>query len=182
MWNPPFRPDECARACEWASLRLDSQLSDFEEILLEAHLTRCPACTAFAETATRVTEILRTAPLEQLAFPIQLPRRRGARVYSLRAVSTVAAAAMIGLSGVLGLELSRSRVPSAAASPNLALIGLKEQQMDELDSAGSKASPKVRPNLAAAEQVTVGNSGLASTRPRSESRRSFRSMDRQRGR
>ena len=163
-------------------MRLDSQLSDFEEILLEAHLARCPACTAFAESASRVTEILRAAPLEELAFPIQLPRSRGARVRGLRAVSTVAAAAMIGLSGVVGLELSRSRVPSASASPNRALIGLKEQQMDELDSAGSKASLKVRPNLAAAEQLTVGNSGLANTQAPARVAKRFPLMDGQRGR
>jgi predicted anti-sigma-YlaC factor YlaD len=57
--------DECARACEWVSLRLDSQLSDFEEVLLEAHLERCPDCRACAETTTRLTEILRATPLEE---------------------------------------------------------------------------------------------------------------------
>ena len=163
MRSYPFPSNDCARACEWASLRLDSQLSDFEEVLLEAHLSRCPECTAFAETATRVTEILRTAPLEEPAFHVQLPHRRGARVYGLRAVSTVAAAAIVGLSGLVGTELSTSRVPAAPGSPDRALIGLKELQMDELDNVGVKASPKVRPSLAAAEQVTVGGSGLGST-------------------
>jgi predicted anti-sigma-YlaC factor YlaD len=148
--------DECARACEWVSLRLDSQLSDFEEVLLEAHLERCLDCRACAESMTQLTEMLRATPLEKPTFAFQLPRRMRTRAYGLRAVSAVAAVATVatvGLSGLVSLRLSTSGLPSVAASADRALIGLKERQMDQLDGDAWKASRNVRPSLA--EQVTV---------------------------
>lgn len=156
MGNRLLPSDECAHVCEWVSLRLDSQLSDFEDVLLEAHLERCPDCCAFAETMTQLTEILRATPLEEPTFAFQLPRRSGAWAHGLRAASAVAALAIVGLSGLVSLQLSTSRVPGVPASADRALIGLKELQMEQLDGAGRKASREVRPSLAAAEQVTVG--------------------------
>jgi hypothetical protein len=154
--------DECKRACEWISLREDSQLSDFEEVLLAAHLGHCVDCRGFADGVASVTELLRTTPLEEPTFAFELPRRGGAWAYGLRTVSAVAAVGIIGLSGLVGLQLSGSRVPGAAPRADRALIGLKEVQMDELDGitqlsrTSVKPSRAVRPNLAAAEQATVG--------------------------
>jgi predicted anti-sigma-YlaC factor YlaD len=154
--------DECKRACEWISLRQDSQLSDFEEVLLAAHLRHCLDCRGFAEGVARVTELIRATPLEEPTFAFELPRRGGAWAHGLRTVSAVAAVGIIGLSGLVGLQLSGSRVPGAVPRADRALIGLKEVQMDELDgitqleSTAQRTSRTVRPNLAAAEQATVG--------------------------
>jgi predicted anti-sigma-YlaC factor YlaD len=147
--------DECARAREWASLRLDGQLSDFEEVLLEAHLARCPDCRAFAATTAALTGTLRAAPLEQPSFTFEAPRRSRARTVGLRAVSAAAAVAVVGLSGLVSLQLSagRSRPGSTAERK---VIGLKERQMDELGGLAQRAHRQIRPSLAAAEQVTVG--------------------------
>jgi hypothetical protein len=149
--------DECARACEWVSLRLDEQLSDFEEVLLEAHLARCAECRAFAASAAGVTQVLRSTPLEQSAFTFEAPHRTRGRTVALRAVSAAAAVAVVGLSGLVSLQLSASRArPGAAVERKV--IGLKEKQMDELAGLAQRANRQVRPSLAAAEQVTFGTS------------------------
>lgn len=149
--------DECARAGQWISLRLDAQLSNFESALLEAHLASCPGCRAFAQTATGLTQMLRAAPLEECSFSFQVPHRRGVRVYGLRVVSAAAVAAVIGLSGLASLNLSASHSPSASVRVDREVIGLKERQLSELDATGvRKAARTVVQGVAAAEQMTVG--------------------------
>ena len=157
MWTRPIPSEECARACEWISLRLDSQLSDFESVLLEAHLASCSNCRSFAESVTGLTSALRATPLEEASFAFQLPRRRGVRVYGLRAVSAAAIAAAIGLSGLVGLQLSADRVPRSAARLDREVMALKEGQLEKLDNAGRSVARTIRPGLAAAEQVTIGS-------------------------
>ena len=148
--------DECVRAHEWVSLRLDEQLSDFEEVILEAHLARCPDCSAFAATTISLTQTIRATTLEQPAFTFEPPRRARGRTVVIRAVSAAAAVAVVGLSGLVSLQLSASRArPGIAAQRKV--IGLKERQMNELAGLAQRGNRSVRPNLAAAEQVTVGN-------------------------
>ena len=151
--------DECARAREWASLRLDGQLSDFEEVLLEAHLARCPDCRAFAATTAALTGTLRAAPLEQPSFSFEAPRRSRTRTVGLRAVSAAAAVAVVGLSGLVSLHLSTSRAPGATVrSPN-EVIGLKERLREQLDGTGRTLRPQIRPSLV--EQATFGSDRVA---------------------
>jgi putative zinc finger protein len=155
--------EECGRAREWVSLRLDAQLSDFEEVLLEAHLARCPDCCSFGATSSALTQALRTAPLELPTFAFETPRRTRARTTALRAVSAAAAVAVVGISGLVSLQLSTSRArPGGAAERRV--IGLKEKQMDELAGLAQRASATVRPSLAAAEQVIVGSAPLSAPR------------------
>jgi ferric-dicitrate binding protein FerR (iron transport regulator) len=148
-----FTADECARAAEWVSLRLDRQLSDFEEVLLEAHLARCPDCKALAARMIGLTAALRATPLERPAFAFEAPRRTRGRTAALRAVSAAAAVAVVGLSGLVGLQLSASHSRPGTVA-DLKVIGLKERQMDELNGPAKRVDGKVRPSLA--EQTTVG--------------------------
>jgi predicted anti-sigma-YlaC factor YlaD len=94
---------QCERARECASLRLDGELSEFEQALLVAHLGRCAACRAFAAELDAVTTRLRNAPLESLEQPVALPTRR--RISSRRPVEIAAAAALmltaLGVTGAL---------------------------------------------------------------------------------
>jgi anti-sigma factor RsiW len=153
----PIPSDECARASEWASLRLDGQLSDFEEVLLEAHLARCEGCQAFAASVIGLTGALRTAPLEQPEFAFEAPRTTRGRTVVLRTLSAAAVVAVVGVSGLVSLQLSTSRArPGAAPSVPRSVIGLKERQMDELAGGTTRPRTEVRQNLAAAEQVIVG--------------------------
>lgn len=94
---------QCERARECASLRLDGELSEFEQALLGAHLARCEPCRSFAAELDAVTARLRNAPLETLEQPVALPARR--RISSRRPVEIAAAAALmlmaLGVTGAL---------------------------------------------------------------------------------
>ncbi len=165
----PIPADECVRACEWLSLRLDAQLSDFELLLLDTHLAQCGECRAFAGGVTAFTEALRAAPLEESSLEFEFPRRRAVRMLGLRAVSAAAIAAVFGLSGLVSLELSDRKAPSAAVRFDPAVIGLKERQLQELDNAGRRGARAIAPGLAAAEKVTFGK--VVAPGPRSSGRR-----------
>jgi ferric-dicitrate binding protein FerR (iron transport regulator) len=94
---------QCERARECASLRLDGELSEFEQALLVAHLARCEPCRSFASELEAVTEHVRTTPLARLDQPIALPSRR--RLLARRPVEVAAAAALmlttLGVAGAL---------------------------------------------------------------------------------
>jgi anti-sigma factor RsiW len=90
----------CSRAREWASLRLDGELSELESALLEAHLLRCTACASFAVEVEAVALQLRSATLDRLEQPVQLPTRRFAS--PVRAVHLGAAAALVAAAAGLG--------------------------------------------------------------------------------
>jgi putative zinc finger protein len=152
----PIPSDDCARACEWASLRLDDQLSEFEEVLLEAHLARCADCRAFAVSIGDVTHALRAASLEQPTFAFEPPARTRGRTFALRAVSAAAAVAVVGVSGLVSLQLSATRTRPGAAAVERRVIGLKERQMNELTGGTTRPRTEVRQSLASAEQVVVG--------------------------
>lgn len=94
---------QCERARECASLRLDGELSEFEQALLVAHLAHCEACSSFARELESLTDHMRTTPLARLAQPVALPSRR--RLVTRRPVEIAAAAALmlttLGVAGAL---------------------------------------------------------------------------------
>jgi predicted anti-sigma-YlaC factor YlaD len=91
---------QCERARECVSLRLDGELSEFEQALLAAHLARCELCRSFAAELEGVTARLRSAQLEPLEQPVALPRRR--RLSSRPVEIAAAAALMLTALGVTG--------------------------------------------------------------------------------
>src|SRR5215210_3525695 len=94
---------QCERARECASLRLDGELSEFEQALLVAHLARCEPCRSFAHELESVTNHVRSTPLARLEQPVALPSHR--RVVTPRRVEIAAAAALmlttLGVAGAL---------------------------------------------------------------------------------
>src|SRR4051794_264903 len=108
--------EECGRAREWASLRLDGTLSEFEDVLLDAHFERCADCRAFAVSTAGLTQALSSAPLELPTFAFEPPRKTQGRTVALRAVSAAAAVAVVGISGLVSLQLSASRARPGAAN------------------------------------------------------------------
>ena len=126
----------CERAREWASLRLDGELSQLESAMLDSHLARCAACHEVVSQTEAFTTALRTSPLEALRRPIAIPRAaaamRAARVTAAAAVMLVAA----GLGSVFATSLPSSTAHHAAA-PHLALADsddrlLREMRRDQL--------------------------------------------------
>jgi hypothetical protein len=160
----PIPSDECGRASEWASLRLDDQLSDFEEVLLEAHLARCAECRDFAVSISGLTHSLRRAELQQPTFAFDPPRSARGRTFALRAVSAAAVVAVVGVSGLVSLQLSTSPARPGAPIAERKVIGLKERQMNELSGGTTRPRIEVRQNLASAEQVIVGEQPPAAVR------------------
>ena len=107
----------CDRAREYASLRLDGELSDFERALLDSHIERCPSCRAFADDLLGLTGQLRSAPMARPELALTLPRRR---FVAFRGVQVSAAAAAImsivgigTLFGMLNTNASTPRVGTA---------------------------------------------------------------------
>lgn len=158
-------PRDCAWARQQMSLRLDSELSEFEDALLEAHLAACGACRAFGADVEGITGALRAAPLEQPVVPLQLPRRQRRRVSSLGSLSAAASIAAIVLSGFVGLHLSRARTSGSALRPTHEFTALMEQQLNRLGSVGRESAPRTPPGVVAAEQLTVVRGAVRTTAP-----------------
>ena len=92
--DPLMMGGACERAREWASLRLDDELSVLEEEILERHLDVCDACRRFEEGMRVSTVRIRTTPLEMPARQMPVPSRRGLVTRQRKWTAMVAAAAL----------------------------------------------------------------------------------------
>ena len=72
--------------------------------------------------------------------------------------------AVVGVSGLVSLQLSTSRARPGAATVERKVIGLKERQMNELTGGTTRPRTEVRQSLASAEQVIVGEQPPAAAR------------------
>jgi predicted anti-sigma-YlaC factor YlaD len=115
-------------AREQISLHLDGELSEFEQIALDAHLTSCARCRAYGASVAEVSAQLRLAPAEQPEFPIVLPHRARIRV-PLRSAQVAAAAVVVAVFGLSAAGVTQGnerglsgRATNAPANraPNLA--------------------------------------------------------------
>jgi predicted anti-sigma-YlaC factor YlaD len=121
----------CDRAREYASLRLDGELSDFESALLDSHIERCPSCRAFAEDLLGVTARLRTAPLERPLIVMTLPQRRFAAVRRMQ-VSAAAAAivSVVGIGALFGMLHTSATSPGRGVAKVGATAGERREFRD----------------------------------------------------
>src|SRR5438105_12157063 len=90
----------CERGREWISLRLDGELSELAQKMLDSHLARCADCTAFEEQVSEIALKLRTAPVAQLERPVEIARHRRsmpARVWGMGAAAASVAAVAVGV-------------------------------------------------------------------------------------
>jgi anti-sigma factor RsiW len=110
------RAQRCDRAREWISLQLDGELSDFERIVLETHVARCPDCRAFRVDVRGISRQLRHAPLEPLPRPVVLPRRTRFEGRMLPYVAAAAAAVAVALGTSLGV-ISADHSPAHRLRP-----------------------------------------------------------------
>jgi predicted anti-sigma-YlaC factor YlaD len=157
-------PADCARACQQLSQHMDSELSEFELVLLEAHLRRCDDCRAFGQSITGLTEALRAVPMESPSVSFQPPRIR-TRIDTLltgalRAGSAAAAIAVVALTGLVAFNGSSSAIPAVDIEQARSVLDLHEQQLRQLDS--GHAETKVPRGLAAAERT--GTPAVTSSR------------------
>ena len=112
-------PHSCEGVRSQVSLRLDTELSQLELRMLEAHLGRCADCREFAAAVAEFTMELRAAPLEPFARAVVIPRRRGFSLVGAQvAVAAVMALAIAGVAGRMAADEVRpdSGPPSVAAA------------------------------------------------------------------
>lgn len=163
-------PADCARACQQLSLRMDSELSEFETVLLEAHLGRCADCRAFGQSLTGLTATLRAIPPERPMVSFQ-PPRRGNRLEallagSLRAASAAAVFAVVAVTGLIALQGSPSSVAGVDIREAQAFMELHERRLVELDGLAQAATPEAVPRgLAAAENAGPIAARIAGSSP-----------------
>lgn len=98
----------CDRIRGQISLELDGELSQLERAMVASHVRRCPACAAFRADATSFTQALRTAPLEALQHPVEIPSLRRRALAEVRVGAVRVAAAAAGIAVVLTLGFSNS--------------------------------------------------------------------------
>jgi anti-sigma factor RsiW len=113
--DPLMMGSACERAREWASLRLDDELSVLEEEILERHLELCDACARFEEGMRTSTARIRSTPLEVPTRRMPVPSRRTIVTPHRRRTALVAAAAL-AVGALVGSFVERpgSTVPSEA--------------------------------------------------------------------
>jgi anti-sigma factor RsiW len=110
------------RARESVSGRLDGELSELERAWLDAHLSACAECSAYADSVAAFTRELRTAPLEQPDAEIALPSRRRARGFGLQSAAAVIAILAVGSgsSFALGRMLGSHGAPAVRGAVSVA--------------------------------------------------------------
>ena len=145
---------DCVPARQQISLRLDGELSEFEEDLLEAHLRVCGHCRSYASEVAGTTAALRAAPLEK-SIPVQLPRRHRRRVSAVGAFSVAATITVVMVSGAVGLRFSRTQTVGAELRPTHQYTILMERQLNGVGSVDRKAARRTPLGLRAAERLTV---------------------------
>jgi predicted anti-sigma-YlaC factor YlaD len=98
----------CERAREWASLRLDGELSELERALLDAHTRNCAACAEYVDDIGAFTTAIRSAELVQLPQPVALPLRRSFAWASRAFQAGAATAAVLAVTAGLSLQVGRN--------------------------------------------------------------------------
>jgi anti-sigma factor RsiW len=113
------RNSRCERVRQWASLRVDGELSELEDALLEKHLEGCPTCSAFAAGLTRTTEAVRAVPLERPDIDYPRFERPVIRLPVGKRVAIVAVAAAAALGAFVGSSLQSPAPEQAPPGPQL---------------------------------------------------------------
>jgi predicted anti-sigma-YlaC factor YlaD len=97
------RPLACERARQWASQRVDTDLSELEAARLERHISGCATCATFVTQLASVVGALRSAPIAHLSEPVFFPVARRSRHHVMRfaalgtTIAAVCAAVAVGL-------------------------------------------------------------------------------------
>jgi Putative zinc-finger len=144
MGMRPVRPLVCERVRGQISVGLDGELSQLERVMIASHLERCAPCQSYEHQVSAVTRMLRTAPLEPIARPVVIHRRRGHFVgtrIQVAAAAAVAVAALVGASEALRgqqLNIEPSFVPEGGAAQ---MHYMTRQQVEREQAILARARP-----------------------------------------
>jgi anti-sigma factor RsiW len=142
---PVPRSGPCERSRQWCSLRLDGELSELEQALLEKHLETCGDCRAFDLQLRSTAELLRAAPAEAPAASFEVPARR-LRLPVSRRLAFVAVVAAAALGSLVGSNLHRPAPSNDQRAPQLSFLTRDLNQLRQLPRQQQKpVSPERQP-------------------------------------
>ena len=128
----------CERARQWASLRLDGELSALEGRLLERHLGVCGHCRSFEADMRSSTTLVRGTPAEVPTRRFEQPRRPILRFPLERRRTALVAAAALALGAFAGSLLERPATPEPTLeAPQVSLV-TDVQQLQDLPRDGAE--------------------------------------------
>jgi anti-sigma factor RsiW len=135
----------CERAREWSSLRLDGELSELEEALLDKHLESCALCEAFDAGLRTSTRLLRDAPAARpsAGFHVPAPGRKRLPLSRVLAVAGVLGAAALG--SIVGSTLDRPAPSSERPAAQVSFLTRDLSQLRELPR-GNREAPDAPPH------------------------------------
>ena len=122
------RTQECDRARAWVSRELDGELSEFERVLLAAHVADCAPCRSFKADVAAITAELRSAPLERLGRRVELPLRRRLSLRPLQAAAAAMAVMAVGLGSLFSSLNSRDALERPSVEEALPVEQWVERQ------------------------------------------------------
>ena len=135
----------CERARQWASLRLDGELSALEGRLLERHLGVCEACRSFEAFMRSSTTLVRGTAAEVPTRRFEQPRRPLVRFPLERRRTALVAAAALALGAFAGALFERPSTPAPTLeAPQVSLLVTDVQQLQELPRDVEEAPAPVR--------------------------------------
>jgi anti-sigma factor RsiW len=117
----------CDRARQWSSLRVDGELSELEDVLLEKHLGGCPECRSFEADLHSAAHVLRTSPVEAPVVTFGVPARPAVRFpvsrrVAVAAVAVAAVAVAAALGSLVGSTLHRPAARPEPQAPQVSWI------------------------------------------------------------
>jgi hypothetical protein len=134
----------CERAREWSSLRLDGELSELEEALLEKHLEGCALCVAFDAGLRTSTELLRSAPVARPSVGFEVPVAKRARVRSSRVLAVAGVLGAAALGSIVGSTLDRSAPSSEQPAAQVSFLTRDVTQLRQIPR-GKHVAPNAPP-------------------------------------
>jgi len=122
----------CDRARQWSSLRVDGELSELEDALLEKHLEDCAECFAFDAGLRSTSTLLRTAPSETARLRVELPARSRVSFPVGRRVAVAAIAVAAAAGSIVGSTLERPAAPRPKPAPQVAVLTRDQDLLRQL--------------------------------------------------
>jgi hypothetical protein len=137
----PFGPGPCESAREWSSLRLDGELSEVEEALLDKHLESCALCEVFDAGLRASTEAIRAAPVARPSVAFELPVARRRRLGTARVLALAGVLMAAALGSVVGSQLDRPAPSSERPSAQVSFLTRDVSQLRQIPR-GRQVAPR----------------------------------------
>jgi hypothetical protein len=124
----------CERARVTSALAPDAELTELERRLLDAHLARCPECTAFAAGVEAATAVVRSTERVPLPHPIHVSAWRRRTSIHLRNVAATAAIVLMafGLSSRGALPVQEHAAGARDSASTIVFAVDTQQELDEM--------------------------------------------------